>query len=130
MGMGYKYAGSASYPRFDTELSNIAKIFGGMLTSDAKKLVADITPENDFIRYMFGPLSGDDTVGDKFVFPKGTPAVLVKWFNHIYSEDFTPEETNEIWTLFRQHPEIEEISRQIWYELEQLAELCESWYIT
>ena len=130
MGMDYQYAGSASYPRFDEELVNVARVFGGILSKDAGNLVNSTKPDSDFVRYMFGPLSGDDTVKEKFVFPEGTPEVLVKWFNNVYSEDFTSEETTEIWELIRSHPEIEDISCQIWGELEELSAAGESWYIT
>ena len=34
MGMDYRYAGSAGYQRFDTEIYGVAKIFGGKLTDD------------------------------------------------------------------------------------------------
>ena len=60
-------------------------------------------------------------------FPDGTNEVLIKWFNDIYSENFTPEETNIIWENISKHPEIKEISSQIWNELKSLCENNETW---
>lgn len=37
MGMDYQYAGSASYPRFDRELCEIVKVFGGIETAHLKE---------------------------------------------------------------------------------------------
>ena len=97
MGMDYKFAGSASYPRFNEELREVAKIFGG-------------------------------TKPDKFIFPDGTNEILVKWFNDIYG-DFTVEETKIVWEHISQHPEIKDISNQIWHELEFLTNIDEEWNI-
>ena len=64
----------------------------------------------------------------KFVFPDGTNEILVKWFNSIYDE-FTLEETETIWAHVSTHPEIKDISSQIWYELEISIKLNEPWRI-
>ena len=37
MGMDYSYAGSASYPRFDRELCEVAKAFGGIETEHLRE---------------------------------------------------------------------------------------------
>ena len=127
MGMDYSYAGSASYPRFDRELCAAAEVFGGVKTEHLKEREA--TENERLLGYWFGFLSSDDTDNKKFVFPKETNEVLVKWFNNIYGEDFTIEETKTIWECIKNHPEINEISHQIWYELETLVDCNEAWYI-
>lgn len=125
MGMDYQYAGSASYPRFDRELCEVAKVFGGIETAHLKKRRE--TESERPLGYWFGFLSSDDSKEQKFSFPEGTNDILVKWFNDIYSESFTPEETKIVWKNISKHPEIEEISNQIWYELEALCEDNEAW---
>lgn len=125
MGMDYQYAGSASYPRFDRELCEVAKVFGGIETAHLKERRE--TESERPLGYWFGFLSSDDSKEQKFSFPEGTNDILVKWFNDIYSETFTPEETKIVWKNISKHPEIEEISNQIWYELEALCEDNEAW---
>lgn len=102
MGMDYYYAGSASYPRFNSEVCAVAEVFGGIKKENIKAL--------------------------EFVFPEGTSETLVKWFNNIYDE-FTAEETKEVWGCVSKHPEIKDISSQIWRELEYLVEDNEGWSI-
>ena len=126
MGMDYQYAGSASYPRFDRELCSIAEIFGGIKTEHLKE--REETENERPFGYWFGFLSSDSSDLPKFVFLKKTNEVLVKWFNNIY-EDFNEEETKIVWQHISTHPEIKEISSQIWYELEMLVEMNESWSI-
>lgn len=125
MGMDYQYAGSANYPRFDRELCEVAKVFGGIETTHLKERRE--TESERPLEYWFGFLSSDDSKEQKFSFPEGTNDILVKWFNDIYSESFTPEETKIVWENISKHPEIEEISYQIWYELEALCEDNEAW---
>ena len=126
MGMDYSWAGSASYPRFDRELCAVAEIFGGIKTEYLKN--REKTENERPLGYWFGFLSSDSSDEKKFVFPKETNEILVRWFNDIYG-DFTPEETKVIWEEISKHIEIKEISRQIWYELEMLTQFNESWYI-
>lgn len=126
MGMDYLYAGSASYPRFDRELCSVAEVFGGVKTEHLKE--REETENERPFGYWFGFLSSDSSDLPKFVFPKETNEVLVKWFNNIY-EDFNEEETKIIWENISAHPEIKEISNQLWRELEQLAECNEGWRI-
>ena len=78
--------------------------------------------------YWFGFLSSDDSDLPKFVFPEDTNEVLVKWFNNIY-DDFSEEETKIVWENIQAHPEIQDISDQIWNELETLVENDEGWGI-
>ena len=78
--------------------------------------------------YWFGFLSSDDSDLQKFVFPEDTNEVLVKWFNNIY-DDFSEEETKIVWENIQAHPEIQDISYQIWDELEELVKNDEGWKI-
>ncbi len=126
MGMDYSWAGSASYPRFDRELCAVAEIFGGIKTEHLKN--RENTENERPFGYWFGFLSSDDTNKKKFIFPEETNETLVKWFNDIYG-DFDSEETKAIWEEISKHPEIKEISSQIWYELEMLTQFNESWHI-
>ena len=73
-------------------------------------------------------LSSDNSDLPKFAFPEGTNDVLVKWFNNIY-DDFSEEETKIVWENIKLHPEIQDISDQIWNELETLVENDEGWGI-
>lgn len=126
MGMDYSWAGSASYPRFDRELCAVAEIFGGIKTEHLKN--RENTENERPFGYWFGFLSSDDANEKKFIFPEETNETLVKWFNDIYG-DFNSEETKAIWEEIFKHPEIKEISSQIWYELEMLTQFNESWHI-
>lgn len=127
MGMSYQYTGSASYPRFDRELCEVAKIFGGVETAHLKERRE--TEGERSLGYWFGFLSSDDSKEPKFVFPEGTDKTLIKWFNNVYNRDFTVEETRTIWENIYKHPEIEDISSQIWDELETLYEEDDFWKI-
>lgn len=126
MGMDYSWAGSASYPRFDRELCAVAELFGGIKTDHLKEREA-IENECPF-GYWFGFLSSDGSDKTKFIFPEGTNETLVKWFNNIYGY-FTVEETKIVWKYISRHTEVEEISYQIWYELEMCNESNTSWHI-
>lgn len=126
MGMDYSWAGSSSYPRFDRELCAVAGVFGGIKTEHLKEREA--TENERPCGYWFGFLSSDKSDEPKFVFPEGTNETLVKWLNDIYG-DFTAEETKTVRELVSQHPEIKEISDQIWYELETCDELNMGWHI-
>ena len=127
MGMDYSWAGSASYPRFDRELCAVAEVFGGIKTEHLKE--RESTEHERPCGYWFGFLSSDHSDKPKFVFPEGTNETLVRWFNNIYKDDFTVEETKTIWEHISKHTEIKEISEQIWYELEMLNKYDESWEI-
>lgn len=127
MGMDYQYAGSASYPRFDEELCEVAKIFGGVETAHLKERRE--TESERPLGHWFGFLSSDDSEEPKFIFPEGTDSVLIKWFNDVYNRNFTTEETRIVWENISKHPEIENISSQIWDELKVLYEENESWEI-
>lgn len=127
MGMDFQYAGSASYPRFDEELTAIAKLFGAELTEHLKEKI-DTEPKT-ICDYWFGTLSSMNSDDKKFIFPENTNPVLVKWFNNPYG-DFNFEETKTIWDILKyKHDEIEKISPQIWQELKYCREYGHPWYI-
>lgn len=128
MGMDYQYAGSSSYPRFDRELCEVAKIFGGVETAYLKQR-RETEKERSF-GYWLGFMSSGDVKEPKFVFSEETNEVLVKWFNNIYSEDFTSEETRIVWENISKHPEVKNISSQIWDELETLCKDDEQWELS
>lgn len=127
MGMDYQYAGSASYPRFDRELCAIAESFGGIKTEYLKE--RERTECECPFGYWFGFLSSDGSDSPKFIFPEETNEVLVRWFNNIY-EDLSKEETKIVWKYISAHPEIKDVSSQIWNELEQLINQDEGWSIS
>ena len=124
--MDYRHVGSSSYPRFDRELCAVAEIFGGTKTDH---LIEREQTENERpFGYWFGFLSSDDSNKPKFIFPDGTDDILIRWFNDIYG-DFSKEETMIVWNNISKHPEIENISDQIWNELKLLSEYNEEWDI-
>ena len=127
MGMDYQYAGSASYPRFEKEIGAVAGILGAEPT-DALDVLRSIAAKEP-LGYWFGCLQGAQP-GDKvFAVPDSYPESVSEWLNHPY-EPRTPAETAEIWAAVGSHPEIEEISVQIWDELKLLSESGGGWEIT
>ena len=125
MGVDYRYAGSASYPRFDEEICEIAKVFGGEKTEDLIKRQENLSKEP--IYYWFGFLK-PNSKETNFVFSKGTDETLVKWLNDPYAI-FDEKEIKVIWEYVSNHIEIEDISDQIWFELKTSVECGKGWYI-
>lgn len=127
MGMDYRYAGSSSYPRFDRELCEIAKLIGAIETDHLteRKKTEDSRP----FGYWFGYLSSDESDKLKFAIPETIPGAVAKWLNRPY-EAMTPEETKLVWNVISDHPKIREISPQIYTELEELAKQREGWDIS
>ena len=131
MGMDYRYAGSASYPRFDREMEQIAHLFGGINTKELDKakeacgteLVVDGKLN---LSCMFGYTKD---VGVKYVFPNETPKTLIKFFNNPYGY-FSQEETDAIHKcLDEKRAEVEKISYQIMEELDSLVLCRDTWSI-
>ncbi len=121
MGMDYQYAGSASYPRFNSELSSVAAIFGGIETKTAtEKQLSDYGSEY---------INSAEQSLPRFIFPVNTNETLIRWFNDPYG-DFDEKETDIIWNHIKQHEEIKQLSKQIWDELRILTEHSEPWYIS
>ena len=127
MGMNYEYAGSASHPIFDREICSVVEIFGGTKTEHLKE--REMTENERPFGYWFGFMSSDDSDAPKFLFPEGTNEILIKWFNNLY-DGLSAEETKIVWEHISRHPEIKEISDQLWHELEMLVENDEGWSIS
>lgn len=122
MGMDYQYSGSASYPRFERELRELAKIFGG------KECKSKIDKEVLGNRYGYPNNFYDEK--ERFEFPVGTNSVLVKWFNHPYGLDWTREETKIIYEELCEYEEdAKEASSDIMHEFQCLVDNNEAWYI-
>ena len=126
MGMDYKYVGSCSYPRFDRELCAIAAVFGGQKTEHLAKRFE--TESERPLDYWFGSYSSDSSNEPKFVFPEGTNETLAEWFNNIY-KFFNEKKTEIICDQILSHPEIEEISPQMWSEIQNLKRFNDCWNI-
>lgn len=109
MGIDYRFSGSASYPRFDREMEAIAKIFGG-----ERPILKD---------------GQTNLIPREYSFPENINPTIKKWLNYPYNDDFSSEDTREIWEEISKHPEIREISDQIWDELETLVGIGWEWYI-
>ena len=103
MGMDYVWSGSASYPRFDKELGKVAEILGAQVRKTSQGI--------QYYKY-YEPILD----------------IVVGWLNQPFN-DLTEEETKIVWEAVRQHPEIEEISWQIWNELEKCVALETGWHI-
>lgn len=126
MGLDYRYQGSTSYHRFDTELTEVVKILGGIPTEEFLEAVKN--SKNNYINYLHGVTNYSKYKDmEKFVFPDGTNEVLVRWANHPYAV-LTSEETDEIWKELCVHPEIEEVSSQIYNEFADLHTFNEGWF--
>lgn len=125
MGMDYMYSGSRSYPGFDEEVTEIVKLLGGETTEVYNQMKKGT--ETSMAKYFFGILP-KKTEEPKFAFKENIPEIVQKWFNNIY-DDYNPLETKEIWEGIKKHPEIEEISWQIWNELETRVNNNEGWSI-
>ncbi len=124
--MDYQHAGSASYPRFNDEIEKIARLFGAIDSKELEKNKEKYKDGINWVDHMFGKEHDVDT---KYIFPKDTPEILIKFFNHPY-DDLTVEETKEVYDLFEpKREQIEEISDQIIYELDSLVEFEDSWHI-
>lgn len=102
MGMNYVWSGSASYPRFNKELEEIAKILGAQKTYS----------KDTFYYHFYEPIN----------------YVVAEWIQNPY-EYYSLEEVKEIWKAVQQHPEIKDISWQIWNELEECVEFEAGWHI-
>lgn len=126
MGMCYEYAGGASYPRFNKELTAVVKLFGGVLVSEVKEAQNKI-PEGSIDWWFGDPMV--DNKEDNFVFKDKIAESFKKWANHPY-EDLTKEETIEVWNILStKYEEVEEVSDQIIHEFEELVICDDYWHI-
>ena len=123
MGVDFSWGGSASYPRYYDEVEQIAvKCFGAVLNTkfieDNEKVTKSLLNPS----YMFGTVHERD---DKFIFPENTPEAIIKFCK----KPCDPHDAKPIWEAFQQHPEIEEISDQIWNEAKCCAEYDELYHV-
>lgn len=125
MGMGYQFNGSASYPRFNEELTKIVALFGGTVTKTLKEEQSKVTEGS--VDWWFGrPMS---ELNEKFIFKDEVPESFKKWANDPYG-NFTFEETEEIFNLLQTKKlEVCEISNQMYHEFELLMEFNCEWSI-
>ena len=120
MGVDFKWGGSASYPRYYEEVQEIAtKCFGAKLNEQFVKDEAKVVKSLLNTSYMFGEVHERD---DKFIFPEGTPDVIVRFCQKPVVECY---DARAMWDAFSKHPEIKEISDQIWDEVKTCAEYGE-----
>lgn len=128
MGMDYQHAGSANYARFDKEICEVAKVFGGALAEPYESRMESADTDHNIYGFGLLNVSAEDRNADKFVFPDGTPDIIADWLNRPYKYR-NAVETREIWGFVSQHPQIAHISDQIWKELETLVYYNEGWLI-
>ena len=133
MGMGYGYAGSASFSRFDEEITKVAEVLGGKLKPEYVELMDSIKKEESKNLKTFFPFgilneSVESRNSEKYDFPKGFDQVVADWLNHPYKEQ-TIEDILHIWDIIKYYPEIDEVAHQIWYEMRMLVQNKENWNI-
>ena len=131
--MNYRYAGSASYSRFDEEITKVAEILGGKLKPEYRKLLDNVhkaEKENPNVFYAFGTLNVPDKSrqAEKYEFPEGFDPIVKDWLNHPYKEQTIPD-TAHIWEVVSDYLEVKEVSHQIWYELQKCGTHGVNWYI-
>lgn len=125
MGVDFKWGGSASYPRYYKEVEEIAtKCFGAKLTEQFVKDESKVTKSLLNPTYMFGEVNERD---DKFIFPEGTPDIIVRFCKKPVEE---PYDAKALWEEFSKHPEIQEISDQIWDEVKTCAKYDELYEVS
>lgn len=73
---------------------------------------------------MFGEVNERD---DKFIFPEGTPDIIVRFCKKPVEE---PYDAKALWEEFSKHPEIQEISDQIWDEVKTCAKYGELYEVS
>ena len=124
MGMDYEYAGSASHPRFEREIAAVAGILGCQKTKRRDEL-KEAKGKEPF-GYWFGFMHDAQPDDEIFAVPNTYPEALAKWLNRPY-DSRTSEETAEIWNVISLHPEIKDMSMQIWVELQNRVAYGEGW---
>jgi len=127
MGVDYKWAGSASYPRYYEEMAAVAtKVFGAKITDEYQSEQGK--PENHtMLNYFIGKAHTKPT--RKFEFPEGTPKIVCRFFEEP-EEYYDAEETAELWSLVKDNQLVEELSHQLYEELKLDAEYGEGYYVS
>lgn len=131
--MDYRYAGSASYSRFDREITEVAEVLGAKLKPEYQELMDKVKKaesENPNVFYVFGTINATDKSrkAEKYDFTERFDRIVKNWLNHPYKQQ-TIQDTVHIWEVVRDHPKVKEVSEQIWYELQQCGTRGVSWYI-
>lgn len=125
MGVDFKWSGSASYPRYYEEVQKIAtQCFGAVLNEQFVKDEQKVEKSLLNPEYMFGSVHERD---DKFTFPEGTPEEVVKFCQKPVGKFY---DAKKLWEAFQVHPEIEEISDDIWNEVKTCALYNESYHVS
>lgn len=127
MGMDYKYAGSASYPRFDKEISDIVtQVLGGCKSN--KLIQKENSVKGDWVSSMFGTAS--NMKDDKYVFPDDVPGNVAYFFNHLYDKH-SPGFMNDVYLFLSSYfDKISKISNQFVTELEMIHSMNEFWKLS
>ena len=134
MGVDYTYAGSASYTRFDEEITAVAEILGGRLNSYYSGLLEAVdkyklSNPNTFFPFGILNVTSKDRASDKYEFLSNFDPIVSDWLNHPYKIQ-SVEDTKHIWNIISKYPDIEFVSHQIWYELKNLVIHNHGWFIT
>ena len=125
MGVDFKWMGSASYPRYYEEVQKIAtQCFGAVLNEQFVKDEQKVEKSLLNPEYMFGSVHERD---DKFTFPEGTPEEVVKFCQKPVGKFY---DAKKLWEAFQVHPEIEEISDDIWNEVKTCALYNELYHVS
>ncbi|MBR4407564.1 MAG: hypothetical protein IKT27_04565 [Clostridia bacterium] len=125
MGVDFQWSGSASYPRYYEEVQKIAtQCFGAVLNEQFVKDEQKVEKSLLNPEYMFGSVHERD---DKFTFPEGTPEEVVKFCQKPVGKFY---DAKKLWEAFQVHPEIEEISDDIWNEVKTCALYNESYHVS
>ena len=126
MGMDYQYAGSASYPRFDQEISDIVQqVLDGTKTPALIKVEGKVCNGN-FVTKMFGSMSSMGDC-DKYVFPDTIPENVAYFFNHLYDK-FSPGFMEDVYLFLEPYlTKMEKFSSQFVCELNMVHE-CEDYW--
>lgn len=120
MGMDYKWSGSSSYPRFESELEAVAKVFGGIRYSTVKEKIKNSEGTLD---WWFGTIDPNDENYKSFLFPVGVPQIVQDWINQPYNY-IDPDNTKKLYAAIAdKFSELEIASGQISHEL-----LCDVQY--
>ena len=122
MGADFRYAGSASYGRLNDELKGIVELFGGKMVGERE----DYDTGTPFVKplgyFMEEPL--------KYEMPEGTPEIFVKWVNEPY-ESYPYKDIKQVYDFLKSKwEEVQKISHDITYELENLVLDKEEWYLS
>lgn len=126
MGMDFRYASSASYPRFDSMIRRIATAFGAVEKPESEEYKNKVEGTLD---WWFGTFDRDSK--HKFIWPDGTSPTIRDFVEDPYASNDWPEDIyEELKSKFPDGDESydgEDNIRQIMYELECCIEFGSLW---